>query len=109
MTHHIIVTGIQGTTLGMGHATSRGIRTTTWATSNFTAQQRIAIVTIQTGVTAKACGGVQTIETLSGQGITLSSMSIALTDPTLWEIPIARLTLITLPAVGVGMAGTLSS
>lgn len=105
---HVVIAYIQRATIGMGVATGKGIGTTTGTTTDLITQQRITIVTIQAGITTKAGGGILAVKTLPRQGITMRCMSIALTDPARGEVPVAWLTLITLPSIGIGMAGTLT-
>lgn len=108
VTQHVVIACVQRATLGMRIATGKGIGTAAGTATDLITQQRITIVTIQTGIAAKACGRVLTVKTLSSEGITVCRMSITLADTARGEVPVARLALIALPAIGIRMAGTLT-
>lgn len=89
-------------------ARSDCIWTTAWSTSDLTAEQRIAVVTLNTPIAVVSAGEVCALNTFAGLRIASRSMTIAVARLAIREVPVSDLTLVALSSVCLRVTITLS-
>lgn len=106
--NHVIGAWIQNTLVGVCMIRSDCVWTTARATTDFTAQQRVSVISFNTLIATVSGGGVAASQTLTTAWITMGGVTVALASLAIGEIPKTWLTLITLTAICIRMTFALS-
>lgn len=105
---HVLISAVKDTLSGVRVSRRNSVRAVASPTSNLTAQQWFTVESFDATMAIESCSKVTAINALSGLGVTRLRMAITVALLAHCEVPKSGLALIALPAVGVGLAFTLT-